>query len=439
MDDERARPRSQCAKHQRPESQVFAVPLPKHGVGFLPVGWLRRSKNAAHQHSGYPLYLDGNASWTAYTGPDDARELGRLPIDTEVEVEAVPEPKNRHDPSAVALVYQGSRVGYLYRSLSRSLFGAIRAANAAGYQVLLHAKRTNRLLPRNTIEVRIAPEGRPAPGGSNFVLEVRAALAADLYYWLNLQPQERGTEYFELAWVKTVYQDFYQDRRKALLGQNDSLILPCAFSTGSRSTNPYARPSPAGTPKHPAIGTFADVHAAGQHIGELRTSMQRRSDEDVLQILGGCYHGMARLEQWPKSIELRVCIADRDGHLPKSSEPFLWQAERREAERVRLEAIWAANDAEKGLGRLQSEMAELKRVGDLDGAISVAMKMVDAAEQAAAIANRAPRASVTMDAAIILRKLKDKQGEIAVLERYLQHCPPGQADTKITERLHKLR
>jgi hypothetical protein len=385
------------------------------------VGWLRRNKiegpvrqEAVHQHPPHPLYLDGGASWQACTGADDAHQLGRLPVGSEIVVEAVPEPNNRNDLTAVALLYQGSRVGYLYQSFARSLFGAIRAANAAGYHVLLHAKRTSRLVAPYTIEVRIAREGRSAPTGSNLVLEVRAALAADLYYWLNLPPQERGTEYFELAWVKTVYQDFYQDRRKALLGENDSLILPCTFSTGNRSTNPYDRPSPIGTPKHPDIGTLADVHAAGQHIGELRTSMKRRSDQGVLQVLSGCRHGMARLEQWPDTIELRVCIADSDGHLPKSSEPFLWQAERREAERARLEANWAAIDAEKvdgqPLGHCKFKVADLKRVGDLDGAIALAMKMVDAAEQGAAIANRAPPAWVTLEAAIILRKLKRQTG-----------------------------
>jgi hypothetical protein len=171
--------------------------------------------------------------------------------------------------------------------------------------------------------------------------------------------------------------------------------------------------------------------------------MKRRSDEPVRQILSGRDHGMARLERWPDNIELRVCIADRDGHLPKSSQPFLWQAERRKAERARLEANWAAIDAEKvdgqPLGRCKAKVSDLKRGGDLDSALALTMKMVDAAEQAAAIANRAPHAWVTLDAAIILRKLKDKQGEIAVLERYLQHCPPGQADVKITERLDKLR
>lgn len=47
----------------------------------------------------------------------------------------------------------------------------------------------------------------------------------------------------------------------------------------------------------------------------------------------------------------------------------------------------------------------VQRVGNLDGAIALAMKMVHAAEQAATIANRAPHAWVTLEAAIILRKL----------------------------------
>jgi len=284
-------------------------------------------------HGPDPVYLDGAASWKSYTGPDDAHQLGRLPVDSEIVVEAVPEP---NDPTAVALLHQGSRVGYLPTYLSRSLFGAINAANAAGYHVLLRAKRTVQLGPRNTIWIDLGPETPAAPTDSDLLLEVRAASAADLYYWLNLPPEERGTEYFELAWIKTDYQDFYQDRREALLGNNDSLIFPCTFSTGSRPTSPYGyRPPPYTTPKHPDIGSFADVHVAGQHIGELRTSMTRRSDEGVLQILSGCHQGMARLERWPGNIELRVCVADGDGHLPKSSEPFLWQAERREADKLR--------------------------------------------------------------------------------------------------------
>ena len=319
------------------------------GVTVFGVGWLRRIRTerpvrqqADHQQSAKPLYLDGAASWKSYTGPDHARQLGRLPVDSEIVVEAVPE---SNDPAAVALLYQGSRVGYLPTYLSRSLFGAINAANAAGYQVLLRAKRTRRLEARNTIEVQIEPAARSTTRGNDLVLEVRAALAADVYYWLHLTPQERGNQYFELAWTKTVYQDFYQDRRKALLGNNDSLILPCTFSTASRLTNPYGdRPAPHTVPKHPDVGTFADVHVDGQHIGELRTSMMRRSDEDVLKVLSGCDNGTARLQRWPGNIELRVCIADSDGRLPQSSDPFVWQAERREAEHAQLRLDGRQND-----------------------------------------------------------------------------------------------
>ena len=35
--------------------------------------------------------------------------------------------------------------------------------------------------------------------------------------------------------------------------------------------------------------------------------------------------------------------------------------------------------------------------------------------------------------------MTDTPGEIEVLERYLAHCPPGEADPKIVERLEKLR
>jgi regulator of sirC expression with transglutaminase-like and TPR domain len=60
-------------------------------------------------------------------------------------------------------------------------------------------------------------------------------------------------------------------------------------------------------------------------------------------------------------------------------------------------------------------------------------------QPAARIGNRAPHPWVTLEAAIILRKLKDQPGEIAVIERYLQHRPPGHADAKITERLDTIR
>jgi hypothetical protein len=88
-------------------------------------GFAEAPQEAVHQRAPHPLYLDGGAWWQAYTGPDDARQLGRLPVDSENVVSAVPEPTDRNHSTAVTLLYQGSRVGYLYRSLANSLFGAI--------------------------------------------------------------------------------------------------------------------------------------------------------------------------------------------------------------------------------------------------------------------------------------------------------------------------
>lgn len=67
------------------------------------------------------------------------------------------------------------------------------------------------------------------------------------------------------------------------------------------------------------------------------------------------------------------------------------------------------------------------------------MQMVDAAEKGAAIRGSSPPAWVTREAAVILRKLKDKPGEIAILERYISHCETGVVDQKLAERLERLR
>jgi hypothetical protein len=201
---------------------------------FSGVGWLRRTKN--ERTDGYPLYLDGSASWRTYTGPDDVRQLGRLPVDSEIVVEAVPEPNNRYDQTAVALLYQGSRVGYLYRSLSRSLFG------------------------RSLLLVE-------PPAARTWKRVFRACVDKNRLSGLPSGLSESAA----------------RERRFA--------YRPVHISTGSRATNPYGyRPPPHTTPKHPDIGTFADVHAAGLHIGELRT----RHSDAVHQILSGRDDGLAR-------------------------------------------------------------------------------------------------------------------------------------------------
>ena len=385
----------------------------------------RYSRQASdYQHPPRPLMLDGSSSWSASTGWDNPRILECLPIGADIVVEAVPEPGNPYDHTAVALDFEGMRVGYLYRSFSHSLFAAIVEANKAGFYVLMRAK----LWKIDT--------GRK--------LEVRATLAADLKKWLSLPPDIRGAEFFEFDWTRTDYRNFYQDRLSTLLADDDSSIIDCTFDCGPRNTDTYGFvPGPVGAPAHPKPGTYADVFAAGIQIGELRTYSKLPPPDVVLRIESGQKTGLARLERWPDNIELQVCVPNADGSLPRFSGPFLWKHERQEAKLARLQKIWAAADAEVvdgvPIGTCRQTLANLKRAGDLISAWKLAMKMVDAAERGGEIGERAPHSWVTLEAAIILRKLRDTRGEIEVLERFLAHCPPGEADAKVVERLEKIR
>ncbi len=370
-----------------------------------------------------PLMLDGSSSWSASTGWDNPKILERLPAGSEIVVEAVPEPRNPYAHTAVALDLKGMRVGYLYRSFSHSLCPAIIEANKAGFCVLMRAK------------IWTTDRGRK--------LEVRAALAADLKKWLSLPPDIRGTEFFEFDWTRTDYRNFYQDRLSTLL-DDDSQIIDCTFDCGPRNTEPYGQVAgPVGEPAHPKPGTYADVFAAGIHIGELRTYSKLHPPDVVERIHSGQKTGLARLERWPDNIELQVCVPNADGSLPRFSGPFLWRQERQDAKLARLRKVWAAADAEVvdgvAIGSCRQTLADLKRAGDLISAWKLALRMVEAAERGGAIGERAPHSWVTLEAAIILRKLKDIRGEIEVLERYLAHCPPGGADAKVVERLEKLR
>ena len=376
-----------------------------------------------YQRPPCPLLLDGSSSWSASTGWDNPKILEGLPAGADIVVEAVPEPGNPYDHTAAALDFEGMRVGYLYRSFSHSLFAAIVEANKAGFYVLMRAK----LWKTDT--------GRK--------LEVRAAVAADLKKWLSLPPDIRGTEFFEFDWTRTDYRNFYQERMSKLLGDDDSTIVDCTFDCGPRKTDPYGHvPGPLSSPAHPKPGTYADVFAAGINIGELRAHSQLHSGDAVQRIQSGRKTGLARLERWPDNIELQVCVPNTDGSLPRFSGPFFWKHERQEAKLARLQKIWAAADVEVvdgvPIGTCRQKLADLKRTGNLLSARELVMKMVGAAERGGEIGERAPHSWVTLEAAIILRKLKDIRAEIEVLERYLAHCPPGEAEAKVVERLEKI-
>lgn len=90
------------------------------------------------------------------------------------------------------------------------------------------------------------------------------------------------------------------------------------------------------------------------------------------------------------------------------------------------------------------QVQNLKRVERYDEALELLRECIDAAEADARLWHREPAPFWTTQAAIVLRKLKDYDGEVAVLERYLAATPEhlraerGQVDS-VSARLHKAR
>jgi hypothetical protein len=70
-----------------------------------------------------PLRLDGTMSWDAKTGWENEEVLHGMPLGAEVIVEAVTEPGNPHDHTALALDVDGIRVGYMPAGFSARLSG----------------------------------------------------------------------------------------------------------------------------------------------------------------------------------------------------------------------------------------------------------------------------------------------------------------------------
>ncbi|MEV5650212.1 hypothetical protein AB0L57_18350 [Nocardia sp. NPDC052254] len=377
-----------------------------------------------YQRPSSPLWLDGSAVWTTSTGWDNnevllAAAAGR----PEVEVEAVPEPGNPHDSTAIALDIHGQRVGYLYRGVSGDLCRVIQQLNASGYRVLLHGRVSLR---------------RAQP-----TLEVRGSWPGDIMAWLKLPVTERDS-YFELDWQKADYTSFYQSKLAIAMGSATDLIADCQFRAGNRAVDPYSgvRVGPAGPPAMPKEGTYVDVYLGEAHVGEVRAERILESTDFGMRVGSGQLDGFAKLRRWNDDIELQVVARDLHGTFPRKTAPFLWSDEREAELRQRLDRASKAREAEMvdgvRLSACRQKLAELKRAGDLESARVLATKMVDAARASAAIATRRPQSWVTIEAAIVLRKMGEVQAEIDILDDYVRSCSPyGPPEEKVLHRLSK--
>ena len=89
---------------------------------------------------------------------------------------------------------------------------------------------------------------------------------------------------------------------------------------------------------------------------------------------------------------------------------------------------------------LVEPIRQLKREGRLDEALELCYQAIQGAENEAIKEGTAPPPGYTIDAAIIHRKLKEPDKEIAVLERWMEAAPDDQRDgSKVAQRLDKLR
>lgn len=87
---------------------------------------------------------------------------------------------------------------------------------------------------------------------------------------------------------------------------------------------------------------------------------------------------------------------------------------------------------------LAEPIKQLKREGRLDEALALCYQAIEGAEWAAE--GREPAPAYTEHAAIILRKLGQRDEEVAVLRRWLDHAPPDRREgSKIAQRLAKLQ
>lgn len=84
-------------------------------------------------------------------------------------------------------------------------------------------------------------------------------------------------------------------------------------------------------------------------------------------------------------------------------------------------------------------IAEAEAAGDTVRALTMLMDCIAAAEREAEIWAIAPKAWPTERAAILNRSIRDYAQEIAVLERYAAHCPPGLGVKSLEKRLERAR
>ncbi|WP_022878503.1 HIRAN domain-containing protein [Microbacterium sp. B19] len=200
-----------------------------------------------------------------------------------------------------------------------------------------------------------------------------------------------------------------------------------------------------------AVAVFAQAERIGYLPGHVAKALElspQGSRPVRLQIFTQLLEKGLRAEAWCWLGEGAPVWQWSEQNRPPLSVSAKRSAEHRERHRLVREALAEGGKrAEQfkagsvdGLHYLQAvePIKQLKREGRLDEALALCYVAIEGAERAARREKTSPPPFYTEQAAIVHRKLGQRDEEIAVLRRYVAACPPQHRETSLKARLEKL-
>jgi hypothetical protein len=209
-------------------------------------------------------------------------------------------------------------------------------------------------------------------------------------------------------------------------------------------------------PSNPADANAIAVHVEGERIGYLpghlaarislgtsepypcRVQLWAEQSEAQFRVIGWVAAGSTS-PKWPHNLENPPAISTKDERVARSAAITKMVDDALNGQDpIRAEQFAAGMVGGYHYLELIEPIKELKRQGRLEEALVVCYKAIEGAEGNRE--GREPAPGYTIEAAIIHRKLGQRDQEIAVLERWLRLCPKEyREDSRVNERLMKLR
>lgn len=209
-------------------------------------------------------------------------------------------------------------------------------------------------------------------------------------------------------------------------------------------------------PSNPADANAIAVHVEGERIGYLpgylasrislgtsepypcRVQLWGQRSEERLRVIGWVAAGSTS-PKWPHNVQNPPAISTKEQRAAQSSAITKMVDEALTGEDpIRAQQFAAGMVDGYHYLELIEPIKELKRQGRLEEALVVCYKAIEGAEGNRE--GREPAPGYTIQAAIIHRKLGQRDQEIAVLERWLRLCPKQyREESEINKRLTKLR